>query len=153
MKGNTIRLAAVLGCAVLVAVLAAVLAAPARAQDPLKVGPDVYKLIFENDKVRVMCVDFKPGDSIGVHSHPDHFVYVLSPSRIRITPVGKEPQEMDTKEGQVLWIDAETHEGKNVGTTEFRGLVVELKGSITKGKAAKSAGMKPTGESQPATGK
>ena len=84
MKGNTIRLAAVLGCAVLVAVLVAVLAPLARAQDPLKVGPDVYKLIFENDKVRVVCVDFKPGDSIGVHSHPG----ILPDLAEELLPVG-----------------------------------------------------------------
>jgi hypothetical protein len=34
---------------------------PAAAQDPLKAAPNMYKLLFENDRVRVMEVTFKPG--------------------------------------------------------------------------------------------
>lgn len=97
------------------------------AQDPAKVGPQVYKCIFENERVRVCEVTFKAGERMGAHSHPDHFVYVLSGGKLRITPWGRAPAEADMKTGQVMWIPAETHSAINIGTTEARALVVELK--------------------------
>lgn len=99
----------------------------AAAQDPVKVAPNQYKLLFENDRVRVMEVTLKAGESIVTHSHPDHFVYVVSPGKLKITPQGKEGQEMETTQGQVLWIAAETHSAMNTGATEFKGVVVDLK--------------------------
>lgn len=99
----------------------------AAAQDPVKVAPNQYKLLFENDRVRVLEVTLKAGEPIVTHSHPDHFVYVLSPGKLKITPQGKEGQEVDTTQGQVLWINAETHSAVNTGTTDFKGVVVEIK--------------------------
>ena len=49
----------------------------ARAQDPIKVGPNIYKKLLENDRIRMLEVTFAPGDSIAFHSHPDHAVYFL----------------------------------------------------------------------------
>jgi len=62
----------------LAAVLAAIAPHTAAAQDPLKVAPpEIYKLVYENDRVRVMEVTLPPGGKIAKHSHPDHYVYVL----------------------------------------------------------------------------
>ncbi len=102
-------------------------ALPLFAQDAAKVGPDVYKCIFENEKVRVCEVTFKPGASVAVHSHPQHLVYVMTPGKLHITPVGKAPVDVDFKPGMAVWSEAETHSAVNQGKTELRGLVVELK--------------------------
>ena len=100
---------------------------PAMAQDPLEVGPDVYKLVFENERVRVLDAQFKVGGKIGTHSHPDHFAYVLSSGKIRISYPDGSSKEVELKVGDVLWMNAETHAGENIGTTEIHLLVVELK--------------------------
>lgn len=99
----------------------------AAAQDPVKVAPNQYKLLFENDRVRVCEATLKAGESIVTHSHPDHFLYVLAPGKLKITPQGKEAQEIDAQEGQVLWLNAETHSAVNTGTTDLKGLIVEFK--------------------------
>jgi quercetin dioxygenase-like cupin family protein/ketosteroid isomerase-like protein len=99
----------------------------ALAQDPAKVGPNIYKCILENERVRVCEIRFRPGDRIPVHSHPDHFVYITAPGKLRITAVGGQPAEIDFKAGQIAWIPAEAHSAMNTGTTEVRALVVELK--------------------------
>jgi len=99
----------------------------AMAQDPVEVGPDVYKLVFENDRVRVMEITFKPGDKIAMHSHPDHFVYVLSGGTLALSHPDGTTKEFEGKAGDVVWINAESHAAENVGTTEFKGVVVELK--------------------------
>lgn len=96
------------------------------ANDPLKVAPDMYRLLFENDRVRVMEVTFTPGQKIAEHSHPDHFVTVLEPGQLKIYSGGK-ANEMQLKAEQVLWIPAETHWAENTGTSKIKLLVTELK--------------------------
>ncbi|HZL84480.1 MAG TPA: cupin domain-containing protein [Candidatus Krumholzibacteria bacterium] len=97
------------------------------AQDPIKVGPNNYKLVHENDRVRVMEVRFKPGESIGMHSHPDHYVIVTSGGSLQISRPDGTKTDIVAKPGDVLWINAETHAAKNTGTTEIVGYVNELK--------------------------
>lgn len=99
----------------------------ASAQDPIKVGPDIYKLVFESDRVRAMEVTFKPGAKIGMHAHPDHFVYILSPGKLKITTAAGTTMDLEGKAGESAFIKAESHMAENVGSTEFKGLVVELK--------------------------
>lgn len=100
------------------------------ALDPLEVaGPENYKLDFENERVRVMEVFFKPGDKIATHSHPDHFVYVLEGGKLVLSYPDGTTKDFEGKAGDVVWIPAETHAAENVGSTQFRGLVVELKES------------------------
>lgn len=126
---NAHRLGRLSGVLVGLAMSAALLgsaAMPARAQDPLKVAPGMYKLLFENEKVRVMEVTFKPGERIPEHSHPDHFVYVVTGGKLKIT-AGEKVAEADLTPGQVMWIPAEKHWAVNLGTTDVRLLVTEVK--------------------------
>jgi quercetin dioxygenase-like cupin family protein len=101
---------------------------PALAQDPLKVPGGMYKKVFENDQIRVLEVTFKPGESIGVHTHPDHFVYALEGGTLEITSDGK-VNTADLKTGTSAWIPAQSHTAKSLAKTTSRFLVVELKHS------------------------
>jgi quercetin dioxygenase-like cupin family protein len=100
---------------------------PAFAQDPMQVGPNIYKLLFENERVRVFEVRFKPGEKIALHSHPDHVVYVLDDGKLKLSYPDGKSVEVVLKAGQTLWIPAETHAAENVGSTDAHSLVVELK--------------------------
>lgn len=97
------------------------------AADPLKVGPDVYRLLFENERVRVMEVTFKPGTKIGLHSHPDHVGYAVTGGTLRLTPEGGKTTDASLDHGSVLYIPAETHAAENVGPTTIKVIVTELK--------------------------
>ncbi len=96
-------------------------------QDPVKVNPKVYKFLFENDRVRVFEISFEAGEEIGVHSHPDHVVYVMTDGKLAITEVDKEPMEADLKAGQVMYLPAQTHSAINIGETQIKAVVVEIK--------------------------
>lgn len=127
MKNHALRVTVpCLASLMLALVISFLVMQPVRAQDPLKVAPNMYKLVFENERVRVMEVSFKPGERIAEHSHPDHFAYVLSPGKLKIT-AGEKVTEADLTVGQLLWIPAETHWAVNAGTTDVRVLVTELK--------------------------
>ena len=96
-------------------------------QDPLAVGKGMYFMKMNNDRVRVMVVKFAPGQSIGMHRHPDHVVYVIQGGRLRVDEEGKDSVTMDLPTGGVFWLPAQAHQGRNVGKTQIKLLVTELK--------------------------
>jgi quercetin dioxygenase-like cupin family protein len=103
------------------------IAAPPEAQDPLNVDSTIYNLKLSNKRVRAFIVQFKPGQSIAVHKHPDHVVHAVTAGRIMIHEVGKDPVEMDVAAGTTLFLPAQSHSAKNTGKTTLRLFVVELK--------------------------
>lgn len=95
--------------------------------DPIHVGGKMYSLKAEDENMRMMEVSFAPGQKIGMHEHPKHYVYVVQGGKLRIHEEGKEPQTMDLVAGQTLVMDAQKHEGQNMGKTKIKLLVTELK--------------------------
>ncbi len=95
--------------------------------DALKAAPDVYSLVMENERVRVMNAKFKPGQKAVMHSHPDHVIYVLKNAKLKITVPGGQSSEIDLKTGQAIWMQSGQHAAENIGGPEANDLVVELK--------------------------
>jgi quercetin dioxygenase-like cupin family protein len=96
------------------------------AQDLAKVSPDA-KVLFENDRVRVLEVQHQPGGKEPMHSHPAYVAYSFTNATAKTTfPDGKTAVK-DRKAGSVTWGEPVTHSVENVGTTEFHMLVIELK--------------------------
>lgn len=95
--------------------------------DPLVAAPHVYKLLMENDRVRVFDVQFKPGDKAAMHIHPDHVAYALTDAKLRLSFPDGNSAEVDVKGGQAFWIEAGPHETENIGGTHAHNVVVELK--------------------------
>jgi quercetin dioxygenase-like cupin family protein len=99
----------------------------ADAQDTLQVNPDSVRLKFENGRVRVLESTLKPGGREKMHSHPPYVVYVIKGGTIRNHfPDGK-TVDTQLKAGDVIYRDAVTHWGENIGTTEIYEIMVELK--------------------------
>ena len=96
-------------------------------QDPLTAAGHMYKKKLENEKVRVMEVTFKSGQSIPWHSHPDHMAYALTRGTLTIYRPDGKSQTAKVKPGDVLWIPAEKHRAKNIGKTTLRLVIVEVK--------------------------
>ena len=116
----------VCGCIVSMAFL--ILAVPTlRAQDMVKVAPKNCKVLLDNDKVRVVRVVLKPGDKLEMHSHPASIVYSLTGGKAKYTSPDGKTEEREIKAGATRWSEPETHSAENIGTTESRVLVIELK--------------------------
>jgi hypothetical protein len=96
------------------------------ADDPVTCNPDLYKVVFENDRVRVLEYRDTPGDRTEPHSHPDSVMVTLSAFRRRLT-VGERTAEVDKPQHEIGWLPAQTHMGENIGDTETRVVFVELK--------------------------
>ena len=99
----------------------------AYAQDPVAVAPGKYKLLFENERVRVLEVQIAPGETVPTHSHPDHAGYSATACTLTITGSDGKAQEVSMKEGEALWLKAEAHSAVNTGKTHCRIAVFELK--------------------------
>jgi mannose-6-phosphate isomerase-like protein (cupin superfamily) len=98
-----------------------------KAQDPAKVDSAHYKVILDNQHVRVLDVHHKPGEKSPMHSHPNHVVYSFMDSTVKfISPDGK-MDIRDVKAGQATWHNAETHAVQNVGKTPEHALDIELR--------------------------
>jgi hypothetical protein len=99
----------------------------ALAQDPVKTDGDKYKVVFENDRVRVMEYRDKPGDKTALHHHPDFVMHVVSPFTRRLAFEDGRTEERSFTAGQTIWMDAQNHIGENIGTTNTHAFIVELK--------------------------
>ena len=99
----------------------------AKAQDPAKVDPAHYKVLLDNEDVRILEVRQQPGDKSPMHSHPHHAVYWLTASTLKFTSSDGKTKTVTTKPGQVVWREAETHMVEITGKTESHALDIELK--------------------------
>ena len=82
---------------------------------------------LENERVRVLELRLKPGEREKQHTHPQYVLYALTDYRVRNTNADGTVRVYDRKAGDVFWGEPITHSGENIGTTEVRALIVELK--------------------------
>jgi len=97
------------------------------AKGAAEVAPNVYKVLFENDRVRLLEVRMKPGDESAMHSHPDYLLYALSGGKVKLTAGSGESGEVEIAAGDAMWRAAEEHSALNTGTTELVAMFFELK--------------------------
>ncbi len=110
-------------------VLVFLITSTALAQDPVKVAGDMYKVIVDNDSIRVLDVNIAAGAKTAIHSHPDLVAVVLEPSTIKWTrPDGKSEQSgAEFTRGGLQYMASDTHISENIGTTSAHVILVEFK--------------------------
>ena len=97
------------------------------AEDAVKVAPDVYKVLFENEHVRLLDVKLEAGGSTEMHSHPDTLIYTLDGGKVTFTAPSGEVEEVDVPAGSSMWMDATDHATDNVGGAAIHALLFEPK--------------------------
>lgn len=96
--------------------------------DPVVTNPDHYKVVFENEHVRVLDFTDKPGDSTTRHIHPNSVMITLSSFKRRLQ-AGDRERDIEVSEGTTSWMPAQQFAGKNIGDTPTHVIFVELKHS------------------------
>jgi len=109
--------------------LLAVLWTTARAQDPVKTSPQYYKVLLENDQVRVLEYRLKAREKEAMHSHPAGIVYVLSGGKLKFSYPDGRTEERAAATGETIWREPTTHAVENIGDTEAHAIAVDLKTS------------------------
>jgi quercetin dioxygenase-like cupin family protein len=98
------------------------------AQDAVTVAPHAYKVVHENDRVRVLEFRGKPGDKTALHSHPGSVGIAITDGKFRFTSPDGQSIEAELKAGQTICQDAVEHTTEVLGTSEAHVVIVELKG-------------------------
>src|SRR5262249_53501639 len=96
-RGNRImqKLIPIFGISILAVVAA-------KAQNPAQFDPEHYKVLLDNEYVRVLDVRLKPGEKTPIHSHPNLVVYSLTGGAIKSTTADGKTTTVTTKAGRRL---------------------------------------------------
>ena len=99
----------------------------AHAHDPVQTDGDKYKVRIENERVRVLEYKDIAGEKTQQHSHPAFVLVALSPFKRKITLPDGKAIVREFKAGDVLWSDAQTHIGENIGEAPTHVMMIEMK--------------------------
>lgn len=97
------------------------------APDPVPIYPGNYKVLLENDDVRVLDFRLKAGATESAHSHPAHVAVFLADFRISFTLPDGKTAIRDARAGETAYSGPTTHASENIGTTDAHGILIELK--------------------------
>lgn len=95
--------------------------------DAVVASPQFYTVRLENARVRVLDYHLPAGQSEPMHKHQTGLAYVISGATLHTTMADGSVGEGTLNAGDVHWRDNVTHAVRNIGTTEMRALIVELK--------------------------
>ncbi len=98
-------------------------------QDPVMVAPHVYKVLLENERVRVLKASLKRGAKSPMHWHPGSVIYSLTDGTVKVAFPNGISKTLDVKAGVARWDEPVSHAGENLGDTDIDSIIVELKGS------------------------
>ncbi len=116
-----------LGVCGIAAVTGLTTARVAMAQDPVLEHPDFFKVLLENDRVRVIDDLVPAGAKVGMHSHPEYVVYPLSSYRMKFTFPDGTTRIVDVQQGNARYVPGMVHAEENIGDTDGHALLIEIK--------------------------
>jgi quercetin dioxygenase-like cupin family protein len=103
---------------------------PAHAQaiDPVPVSPDRYRVLVDNNDVRVVEYVLRPGERDEWHTRPAKVSYVVSGGTLRITRADGTSSVADERQATAQLMNTSgRHYATNVGKTPVRVVVTEVK--------------------------
>jgi hypothetical protein len=95
-------------------------------KDPAVTNSDLYHVVLENERVRVLEYRDEPGAKTTPHEHPDSVMVTLSSFRRRLAD-GQRTADVELDSGAVRWLGAQEHWGENIGDTPTHSVFIELK--------------------------
>jgi quercetin dioxygenase-like cupin family protein len=102
------------------------------AQDPVQVDSKHYKVVFENDQVRVLRITYGPHEKSVMHDHPNAVAIYLTDQNVKFTSPDGKTQTLPGKTGETIWTPAGKHLPENLSDKSMELILVELKAPATK---------------------
>jgi hypothetical protein len=92
-------------------------------------APDSYRVVMENDRVRMIEVHVKPRSKVNVESpaERERFLYMLTDGALVLAPPGKTPYEFALQAGETAVFPAVSPVVQNDTDQPVRALMVEIK--------------------------
>ncbi len=96
--------------------------------DAVKASPEHFKILLENEYVRVVEYSLKPGEKDDWHTHPAKSSYVVSGGKLKINLENGEKIIADEKTGTASWMDyVGKHYVENIGDSTVTIVLTEIK--------------------------
>ncbi len=96
--------------------------------DGVKVSPENFKILSENEFIRVVEYSLKPGKKDQWHTHPPKSGYIVSGGTLKIYPENGEPFVSIEKAGDTFWSNyVGKHHDENIGNTTITIILTEIK--------------------------
>ena len=95
--------------------------------DIVKISPDVHRVLFENNVIRVLEVTVKAGAKVPMHTNPENVNYIVTPGTLRLIEPDGSSVDITLAERQVIPAPVGRHAVENVGSTQVRTICIELK--------------------------
>ena len=102
-------------------------AAAKTALDPVKLDSKHYKVVIDNDQVRVLRSKYGPHEKSVMHEHPASVAVFMSDGHVKFTLPDGTSQDTNTKAHDATWSEAGKHLPENVGDKPMEVIVIELK--------------------------
>ncbi len=96
--------------------------------DGVEESPENFKILLENEFVRIVEYSLKPGEKDNWHTHPPKSGYVVSGGKLKIYPENDEAFVSDERVGDTFWSGyAGKHHDENIGSTTVTIVLTEIK--------------------------
>jgi hypothetical protein len=95
--------------------------------DPVRLDPKHYKVVIDNDQVRVLRARYGPHEKSVMHEHPASVAVFMTDGQAKFTLPDGTSQDVNMKAHNATWADAGKHLPENVGDKSFEVIVIELK--------------------------
>jgi len=97
--------------------------------DAAIVAADAYKVVFENEQVRVLELRMAPGEKTEPHGHPDMVVVMVEGGTFRFggPHSSSTPADLEIPSGTMSFQPADRHTTENIGNSAVHGFLIELK--------------------------
>jgi quercetin dioxygenase-like cupin family protein len=90
-------------------------------------APELYRVVAENDRVRILEYKSRPGQKSAPHSHPALIAFAVRGGKVRFTSGDGETAELTLEDGQAVENPPQDHTSENVGNGELHIILVEMK--------------------------
>ena len=100
---------------------------PSPGADPTQVDSKHYQVALENGKIRVLRISYGPGERSVMHGHPASLALLTTDAQIQFTFPDGRSEEISSKAGEVLFVEAGDHLPENLGSGRLEATLVELK--------------------------
>ena len=127
MKSLTSILTGLLVATVMLAFTARTVMAQEKAKAEKTKGQSTTKVLFENEKYRVVETRAKPGEKNEMKARSDRVMYSFNAGKSRLHYPDGKTEDVEFKAGEVRFRKADKSQSENIGKTETRNLVITAK--------------------------
>ena len=95
--------------------------------DAVTVAPDIHKLVYDDEQLRILDIHVPPGAKADMHRHPRNITYILKGGTMQFTDTAGKTTDKTFHDGQTVHMPETSHAVENIGSTEVHAIQIEFK--------------------------